>query len=159
MVAHVSVRTITTLLRAIRIGLVLAVPAVAVTFVVNTPQVEKQLPVPINSPAALNTTEAGRELAWYAPLWERDLRQPPIPPAPVPEPTAPVVPSEAPRLVATFVDERQRFAHLIDRDGKLLFKEINDEVAGYRVAAIEPGRVELEAGTRTMWIEVPKRKE
>lgn len=147
------------LLKAIRIGLVLALPAVAITFVVSAPQTETQLSAGTNSTPITIPTETGRELAWYAPLWERDLRQPPIPPAPVPEPTPVIIPSEAPRLVATFVDEQKRFAHLMDRDGKLLFKEINDEVAGYRVASIEPGRVELAAGTRTVWIEVPKRRD
>lgn len=58
--------------------------------------------------------------------------------------------------MATFVDERSRYAHLLDRDGRLQFKQVDDEIAGYRVAAIEPGRVELARGTRTLWIEVPK---
>jgi len=45
---------------------------------------------------------------------------------------------------------------IFDREGRLLFKQVDDEIAGYRVAAIEPGRVELIRGTSTLWIEVPK---
>jgi hypothetical protein len=155
-VARLSVRTVTTLLKVMRLGLVVALPVVALGFLVSAPDAEPEQLAKTPHATAAAPIETRRELAWYAPLWERDLRQPPIPPAPAPEPTQPVTPSEAPRLVATFVDERSRFAHLMDRDGKLLFKEINDEIGGYRVAAIEPGRVELATGTRTLWIEVPK---
>lgn len=83
------------------------------------------------------------------------MRQPPIPLTQTPDPVPQRIPAEAPRLVATFVDARMRLAHLLDRQGRLQFREVDDDIGGYRVGAIEPGRVELIAGDSKLWIEVP----
>ena len=70
-------------LRVLRAGLLLGIPVTAILLLRTAPQ-----PVaPAEGAAAARgeaaRAEARRPLDWYAPLWERDLRQPPIPPAPV----------------------------------------------------------------------------
>jgi hypothetical protein len=94
-------------------------------------------------------------LDWYAPLWERDLKQPPIPPSPAP-PSVVAVPVElAPTLLATFVETGACYAHFSDRNGRVELKSVDEDVGGYRVSAIEPGRVRLVSGERELWLEVP----
>lgn len=159
MVTGLSRRKVTVMLRVVRAAAVLALPTVAILFVVTNPR-QSSAPASTESPdSALPFASTEPDLNWYAPLWERDLRQPPIPPTPTPDPIPQRIPAEAPRLVATFVDARMRLAHLLDRQGRLQFSEVNDDIGGYRVGAIEPGRVELIAGDSKLWIEVPLPKE
>ncbi|NUQ11347.1 MAG: hypothetical protein HUU26_03325 [Gemmatimonadaceae bacterium] len=98
-----------------------------------------------------------RDLAWYAPLWERDLKQPPIPPAedakPAPTPVRP-----APSVLATFVQREESYAHLVGQAGEAELLAVDDSLDGYRLVAIEPGRVQLELGGDRFWVEMPKPK-
>ncbi|MEK6674124.1 MAG: hypothetical protein AABZ47_00550 [Planctomycetota bacterium] len=99
-----------------------------------------------------------RSLEFYAPLWERDLKQPPIPASSISPP--PIPPKESlPSLLATFVAPDGRYAHFSDGNGRVAFKTVEDEVSGFRVATIEPGRVRLINGTLDLWLEVPKPRE
>lgn len=112
------------------------------------------------STATVNTptpTPQKRDLTWYAPLWERDLKQSPIPPAddvkPAPTPTR-----SAPSVLATFVQREQSYAHLVGQAGKAEMLTVDDALDGYRLVAIEPGRVQLEGGGQRFWIEMPQPK-
>ncbi len=112
------------------------------------------------SKATVNTPTPSpqkRELAWYAPLWERDLKQPPVPPAedvkPAPTPTR-----SAPSVLATFVQNEQSYAHLVGQAGKAEMLTVDDALDGYRLVAIEPGRVQLERGGQRFWVEMPRPK-
>lgn len=97
------------------------------------------------------------DLAWYAPLWERDLKQPPFPPMeeakPAPTPTRPT-----PSVLATFVQREESYAHLIGQAGKAHLLAVDDSLDGYRLVAIEPGRVQLELGGDRFWVEMPQPK-
>lgn len=97
------------------------------------------------------------ELSNYRPLWERDLRQPPIPPEPKPAvaPTRPP-PQELPRLVGTFIDAETAYGHFETRDGRLRVRSLEDDLEGYQVAAVEQGRAKLTLGAKEYWIEVPR---
>ncbi|MBE7455112.1 MAG: hypothetical protein HS102_07875 [Planctomycetia bacterium] len=97
------------------------------------------------------------DLTWYAPLWERDLKQPPLPPTeeakPVPTPARP-----APSVLATFVQSEESYAHLVGRAGEAELLAVDDSLDGYRLVAIEPGRVQLELGGERFWVEMPQPK-
>ena len=160
MVTSFQLRAICLTLRFLRGALVLALPASIGLLWITIPQApdlsfekgEQQMTDPPKHPGA-------HDLAWYAPLWERDLKQPPIPPA-VTEP--PVERQEdsgpVPTLLATLVEPDARYAHLRDPAGRVRLKQIDEAIGRFRVAAIEPGRVKLDDGRREVWIEVPKRK-
>ena len=88
----------------------------------------------VQNPAA--PPEVQMELAWYAPLWERDLAQPMVDP-PLQQPTQQPQPtSPLPHLVATLVDAEFRYAHLADRKGALRLLECDETTDGYGVTAI-----------------------
>ncbi|MCC7291865.1 MAG: hypothetical protein IT449_07380 [Phycisphaerales bacterium] len=95
------------------------------------------------------------DLAWYAPLWERDLKQPPVPVVEEAKP-APARARSAPSVLATFVHSDASYAHLIGQAGKAELLVVDDSLDGYRLVAIEPGRVQLERGHERFWIEMPK---
>lgn len=99
------------------------------------------------------------DLEAYRPLWQRDLRQPPIPPEPKPAelPQRPP-PPELPRLVGTFIDAETAYGNFETRDGRLRVRSVEDEVAGYRVVAIEQRRAKLVLGAKEYWIELPRAK-
>jgi hypothetical protein len=99
------------------------------------------------------------DLAWYAPLWQRDLKQPPIPRAVEEQPAAREPdPGPLPALVATLIEPNARFAHLRDQSGKAQLKGLGDAIDRFRIKAIEPGRVQLQDGDRLVWVQIPKRK-
>ncbi|MBN1510668.1 MAG: hypothetical protein JXB13_01515 [Phycisphaerae bacterium] len=109
------------------------------------------------------TTDPGQDanaadlapLQSFAVLWQRDLQQPPIPPAPAPavaEPAKP--PPPLPRLLGTFLVDTRARAHLVGQAGKPRMVGPGDVLDAYVVMAIEPGRVQLKNADRVAWIEV-----
>ena len=100
-----------------------------------------------------------KPLGWYAPIWQRDLRQPPIPPPVETEPQTPQAPRRPlPRLLGTFVESDARWAHFATRDGRTRVCKVNESIEDFRVAAIEPGRAQLTHGGSMHWVEVPRPK-
>lgn len=153
---QVLVKRLAAGLRILRALLGAAVPLTAVLWWWTTPT---SPPLPSDDPQTTvsepGPPPAARDLAWYAPLWERDLRQPPIPPAPLAAPPGAAPAQTMPRLVATFVEGGVRFAHFTDGNGRAQLKAIDESVGRFRVAAIEPGRVQLADGADAVWLEVP----
>jgi len=100
-------------------------------------------------------------LKWYAPIWQRDLRQPPIPP-----PVKPALkpkkkskpPPPLPRLLGTFVEDERRWAHFAGAGGKQRVLRTGAVIDRYTIVAIEPGRVQLQNADDLRWVEVPKPK-
>ncbi len=95
-------------------------------------------------------------LAWYAPLWERDLKQLPVPSAGEQPDPAPDSSDSLPTLLATFVEPGGCYAHFIRKNGRVEFKGLNETIGAFQVMAIEPGRVELRDGDRSVWVEIPR---
>ncbi len=93
-------------------------------------------------------------LAWYAPIWERDLKQPLVPPPPDQAP--PPETTDAPVLLATLVDAQGRFAHFAGPGGRPELRGLDEGIGGFVVRSIEPGRVQLAQGDRLVWVELPK---
>ena len=149
------IRAVLLVLRAL---LALALPATALAMVATYPR------PPVTDARAADQTgepageeEPNRALSWYSPLWERDLKQPPIPPViqqakpQAPQPTGP-----APVLIATFVEDGRQYTQLASPNGTTHMLEVGEEIDGLRVSRIEPGRVQLEDGSRRFWIELPQ---
>ena len=156
MVTSRQIRFLSRALVVVQVACLAAIPAVLWKLVRVAPlAVDASLP----APGAAEDVPAGIEkhaLAWYAPLWERDLKQPPIPPAPAS--VTPAAPRAAPSVLATFVSREQPYAHLIGQAGKAELLTLDDVLDGFRLVAIEPGRVQLESGRERVWIEMPKPK-
>jgi hypothetical protein len=152
----VEIRTLRAALLLGRALLVAALPATAVAMVVTYPRPPATDARPVPQAAAAANDEPNRELPWYAPLWQRDLKQPPIPPVvqqaepPAPRPTGPT-----PVLIATFVEDGRQYAQLAGPGGTTHMLGVGEEIDGLRVSRIEPGRVQLQEGDRTVWIELP----
>ncbi len=116
--------------------------------VLDAPMIERS-----TEPIGAQETHA---LAWYAPLWERDLKQPPIPPLePKKEPNPAESAGPVPTLLATCVNSGESYAHLVDRRGRVVFKTVDESVDHFRLVEIEPGRVRLVDGARDVWLEMP----
>lgn len=114
---------------------------------------ELEAPTPVAGPTTEHATE--RPLSWYAPLWERNLRQPLFEPTAATE-SAPAPPPELPLLVGTIVEPGRSFAHLRTRDGRTVVKPVRAIVESYEVMAIESGRVQLRHGNNDYWVCVPR---
>lgn len=143
-------------LRVLRAVLVAAIPVVALLLLRSTPEPIQRAGGATSMQTEPAVVEERRGLDWYAPLWQRDLRQPPIPPA-QPAPQRPAEGREPlPKLVTTFVERESRYAHFLDPQGKLRFCGLDERVGSFRVAAIEPGRARLVDGDFAVWIEMPK---
>lgn len=115
------------------------------------PNIEK----PAQENTAASEAQAIRPLSGYAPLWDRDLRQPLFESTATVEP-APAAPPELPVLVGTIVEPGRRFAHLRTPDGRTLVRPVNARIESYEVMAIESGRVQLRHGSDAYWISVPR---
>ena len=114
----------------------------------STPHVHARATDAASPPSA---TPTPKDLSWYAPLWERDLKSLPAkPPTPAPTPQGPV-----PTLLATFVEPGARFVHLLDARGRLQFRAVGESVDRFVVAAVEPGRVQLQDDHERFWLEMP----
>jgi hypothetical protein len=156
MVTHRQVQSMARALQGVLLLLLLAIPLTGLHFWRAQPPAPDLNSERAPDAAQTNATKTTRPLTWYAPLWERDLKQPPIPPqvalsAPETKPTRPT-----PTLIATFVERGIAFAHLRRADGKVELKGVSETIDGFLVAAIEPGRVLLENGESTIWVELPK---
>lgn len=155
MVSAAALRRMSHMLRASEAMLIACIP-VPVVAIALWPPLEPTLDLELSAPAASQqSAPVVRELAWYAPLWERDLAQPPIPlPAPAPTPPPPEGPK--PALIATFVEANRGYAHLIGRDGQPRLLGLNDQIDGFLLAEVEPGRALLTRGDQEVWVEMPK---
>lgn len=103
--------------------------------------------------------ESLKPLAWYEPLWTRDLRQPPIPPIEKPKPVAtpkPVPMPTLPRLMGTFVEGETAWAHLLSPQVGVRVLQLNERIEDFEISAIEPGRVQLTWRDQTRWIEIKR---
>lgn len=98
-------------------------------------------------------------LAWYAPIWQRDLRQPPVDPAPKAAPRKRKrMPKPEPvrvTLLGTIVERDQRFGVFRNEQGVIVVKRLQDEIDQFTIARIDRGRAELVRGSRTVRITVP----
>ena len=158
MVSTRVIRRLVVILKMLRVFLIAAIPLTAVSFLLHRPP-PPNLTVEIEAPKveSASSVAVSHDLAWYAPLWERDLKQPAISkqgPAP-----APTVEGPVPTLLATLVEPDGRFAHLVGRSGNPQMKTIDESIDQFRVRAIEPGRVQLQTGERQVWVEIPKSKD
>ena len=157
MVTRSGIQIICRLLKAVRALLMLAVCG-AIVVVVTARREPSALPDGPLDPSPVKVTEAtAHDLEWYAPLWQRDLKQPPVPTeeaSPTDRSTEPNAP--VPALLATFVDASESYAHLRDNTGRVQLKAVADTIDRYRVDSIQPGRVRLSDGTRTVWVQLPK---
>lgn len=113
---------------------------------------------PADLDAAPVADDAPKPLDWYACIWQRDLRQPPIPPVADQQDQAPTQPAPPlPRLLGTFVEPGGRWACFLTSEGRTRTCKIDEVVSAYRITAIEPGRVQLARAGDTQWVELPRR--
>lgn len=160
MVTDRQLKLLEAALKFARALLVLALPTTAAALIWTAPTAPD-----LDNPEVQTSVQEAEEnqehtLSWYAPLWQRDLKQPPIQPATSTEPEGASAPSgPVPKLLATLVEPAGSYAHLIGRQGAVELKAVGDLIDGFRIAAIEPGRVQLDDGKRTIWIEVPRRED
>lgn len=142
-------------LDAVQIALLAAIPVLSVWFWWTWPKPPSPSSQVVEESIPLATPPTTHELAWYAPLWERDLKQPPIPPAAPPQ-AAPSAPIQLPVLLATLVEPQGRYAHFQGRSGAAEMKGLNETIDRFKVRAIEPGRVQLESDAGLVWVQIPK---
>ena len=83
-------------------------------------------------------------------LRERLIASPATPPAPTPPPA-----SLAFRLVGTIVDGETHFA-IFDRGGGTVLRQLGEDLDGFQIREIQPGRAVLYRGTSTFELEMPK---
>lgn len=160
MVTQRHIRMVCSSLKVVRAVLLLALPGSIALLWMTTPRPPVLANVNADAPSEdAPQPKTTRDLAWYAPLWERDLKQPPVPSVVAdPEPESRREPGPVPTLLATLVESQARYAHLIGRSGKVQLKGIDETIDQFRVQAIEPGRVQLQDGSGVLWIEIPKRE-
>ncbi len=102
-----------------------------------------------------------KPLKWYEPLWNRDLRQPPIPPVTTPKPAAtpkPIPMPRLPRLMGTFVEGDTAWAHLLSAEVGVRVLQLHQLIDDFKISAIEPGRVQLTWREQTRWLEIERPK-
>lgn len=141
----------------LRVALIAAIPLWIVVSLMRPHSVV----VPHDSPTktdneSMVSSKSEHELAWYSPLWTRNLKEPPIPKeipqsAPTPEP-----PRNLPVLLATLVESEGRYAHFASPSGNPRLRSVDELIDDYRVLAIEPGRVQLQRSNKLVWVEIPK---
>ena len=94
-------------------------------------------------------------LSWYAPLWQRDLRQ-----SLLSQPQAPVAESdpaiELPTLLGTFLEQDRVYAQLLTADGRAKLYASGDAVGPFTLTVVESTRVCLRQGTDEYWLELPQ---
>ncbi len=144
-------------LRLVQLGLLgVVIVSVYRALARPAPQVPKPVSTRAAEPAVTDVPDS-RPLAGYAPIWQRDLRQPPIPPvvqADAPPPETP--PPPLPRLLGTFVEPQERWAYFLTLDGHTRTYQTDESVNGYRIVAIEPGRAQLAAAGQVHWVTLPR---
>lgn len=111
---------------------------------------------PATRPAAVVSNPA---LAWYAPIWTRDLRQPPIEPKPsgiavAPQPAPPPPPPKI-KLLGTVVEPGDCYGLFADEAGRLTLKRLDEHVGEYRVRQVERGKAQIEGPAGQVWLTMP----
>lgn len=152
------------LCRALLVARFLLLAAIAATivliFAMRGEPIDSELQQDSREPVSNQPVEKTElpPLAWFAPIWQRDLHQDLFPQKPQPVPVQAKPASPPPVLLATMVEPHHRLAHFAGRDGRLQLLGIDDVVADYRIVAIEPGRVQLISGAASLWVEVPAKE-
>ena len=93
-------------------------------------------------------------LSWYAPLWQRDLRQSLQPQAPVVAQADPAI--ELPKLLGTFLEQDRVYAQLLTTDGRAKLYASGDAVGPFTLTVVESARVCLRQGTDEYWLKLPQ---
>jgi hypothetical protein len=146
-------------LRLLRVALLIAFPVSVAWLWATWPKPPVLVSEAAATPVAEAAMPAAHALAWYAPLWERDLKQSPIPPVLEPQKATPVESVPLPILLATLVEPHGRYAHFQSRSGKPEMKGLHETIDRFRIQAIEPGRVQLQDHDALVWVAIPKTKE
>ena len=160
MVMRDRARLVCSGLKILRGILVVGLVTASIMLLKTRPKPVKPTPHTVDQASTRSGKVAAYELSWYAPLWQRDLKQPPIAekqaekPSNVAKPAGPV-----PTLLATFVDSQVRYAHFRDDRGRVHMKAIDESIDHYRVHAIEPGRVKLQNGDGAIWVDIPESRD
>ena len=145
-----------TLLRAM---LVAAIPLWLMICLFRSPSISRTNDLSaLVSPSAsgVSSPSSEHDLAWYSPLWTRNLKEPPLP-KDVPQPAVtPEPPKNLPVLLATLVETQGRYAHFASPSGPPRLRGVDEVIDDYRVLEIEPGRVKLQRSNQLVWVEIPK---
>lgn len=158
MVSLRSTRSLPTLLIGVQAALLLGTAWAAYRLLVPPPvAVTAPLFPPVASTQPAPAIE-DRSLSWYAPIWQRDLRRPPV--DPVVERAAPKRQPRKPEplrlsLLGTVVEPDARYAVFRDGQGHIVVKRCRDEIDKFTIARIDRGRAELTRGDRTVVVKVP----
>jgi len=113
-------------------------------------------PTPPSSASSKTPTRDVHPLIWYAPVWKRDLRQPPVDPVVEQTPsTSPPAPPQLPTLLATFVEGDRAWAQLQTAGGAPRVFRLHETCERFELAAVEPRRAALRCGNETYWLELP----
>ena len=131
-----------------------AVYLLVTTYTGETPQVV-HADADAAAPETDHQPDTLQPLAWYAPFWQRDFRQPPIPASAELQQTAPP-PRELPQLLGTFVESGQRYGHFHTAAGKTRVHPVGGVIDSCEIVAIESGRALLKRGSESYWIDVPR---
>ena len=111
----------------------------------------------ITNPTDTDSYRELKPLSSYSPLWNRNLRQSPLPPT-IAETTTKQnqlqLQQLLPVLMGTFVEGTGGWAHLASPRNRLIVAKQNDVVDGYELVSIEPGKVQLQYGTDSFWLEI-----
>jgi len=151
--------TVHALLR-LTMGLLLAAVCLLGYRAITRPTVEIGAPQTSTMPDSRPIAEYPlKPVDWYAPIWQRDLRQPPIPPKLDKKANTPQAPPPSlPRLLGTFVEPDTCWAHFLTSDGRMRVCKVNETIGTFRVVAVEPGRAQLALGADLHWVDVPRPK-
>ena len=159
MVSRTKVDLVCLGLKVVRGLLMSAIPIPIVLVWLYIPQAPTLEAAPTQASPVPPSEPESESLADYAPLWQRDLKQPPVPRPKGEQPAGPPPSAPLPRLVATFIETGRGYAHLIDNFGHGRFTAVGDKVDEFQVMAIEQSRVQLQSGDRIEWISLPKEDE
>lgn len=157
MVASFRSSSIDAALRVGQVVLVLAVCAVGYRAVTRPAIPAATPPETVTASVASATVAESRPLEWYSVTWQRDLRQPPIPPnVETTEADRQALPPSLPRLLGTFIEADQCWAHFVRPDGRTRVCRVEATIGEFRVVAVETGRAQLAYGEERYWVEVPR---
>ncbi len=153
-----STRSLPTLLIGVQAVLLLGTAWAAYRFLVPPSVAVTAPPSPLAASAQPAPAIEDRPLSWYAPIWQRDLRRPPV--DPVVERAAPKRQPRKPEplrlsLLGTVVESDARYAVFRNGQGHIVVKRSRDEIDKFTIARIDRGRAELTRGDRTIVVKVP----
>ncbi|MCZ6654718.1 MAG: hypothetical protein O7D91_17040 [Planctomycetota bacterium] len=95
-------------------------------------------------------------LSWYAPLWQRDLRQSLQTQVQAPAVAQADPAIELPKLLGTFLEQESVYAQLETADGRAKLYASGDAVGPFTLTVVESTRVCLRQGTDEYWLELPQ---